>query len=284
MRNFEYFKPSTTEEAMELLTRYGAEARILNGGTDLLVRMRDNLINPGYIVDIKDLPGMKSIGYVEGEGFFIGGAVTMNELVTNSDILKDYSILAHCAHEVGSFQLRNKATLTGNVCNASPSGDTLPALYVLEAHVKIHTGGGDKLIPIEDFIKGVRKIALEPGEIVLGVVLPEFNGKTGGAYYKHSRRKDVDLATVSTAVFYNANEWRVCFGAVAATPVRGRKTEEGLNRLEAVSEESLTPILDIAAGEISPISDVRASREYRTHLIKVALKRAVLQAYEEFYK
>lgn len=280
MRKFEYIKPSTMDEAVEILVRYGDKAKILNGGTDLLVKMRDNLLKPDYVVDIKDLPGMNHIGFTENEGFFIGSCITMNELIMSSDVLKNYRLLAESAHEVGSFQLRNRATLTGNVCNASPSGDTLPALYVLDAKVKVYTEDGEKLIPIENFILGVRQIALNTGDIVMGIVLPKLMGKSCGAYYKHSRRKDVDLATVSTAAFYCENGWRVCFGAVAATPVRGRKAEDELNCLEDIDEEKLIPVLDAAALEISPISDVRASKEYRIEMIKVALKRAVMQVNE----
>lgn len=279
MRKFEYIKPSNMEEASKVLTRYGDRVKILNGGTDLLVRMRDNLIRPDYVVDIKNLPGMKQIERLEDGSLFIGGAVTMNELQTDSDILKNYRILAESAHEVGSFQLRNRASLAGNVCNASPSGDTLPALYLLDAKMKVYTGEGEKLIPIEDFILGVRKIALNYGEIVMGIVLPKFTGESCSAYYKYSRRKDVDLATVSAAVIYN-NGWRVCFGAVAPTPVRGRKTEWELNRLQDITEEELTPAMEAAVLEISPIDDVRASKEYRAEMIKVALKRAVMQVNE----
>lgn len=278
MRKFEYLKPSTMEEAGRMLADYGEAAKILNGGTDLIVRMRDRFLMPEYVVDIKALPGMKDMGYIVSEGFFIGGAVTMNELMNNEEIINSYNILAQSAHEVGSFQLRNRATLVGNVCNASPSGDTLPALYVLGARVKIYSSEVTKLVPIEEFILGVRKIALSRGELVLGIVLPRLEGKSAGAYYKHSRRRDVDLATVSAAAFSYQNTWRVCFGAVAAIPLRGRKAEEELNKLVLITEDSLSSVLEAAAGEVFPISDIRASREYRIEMTKVALKRAVLQA------
>jgi carbon-monoxide dehydrogenase medium subunit len=284
VRKFEYVKPSTFEDARDILAKFGESAKILNGGTDLIVRMRDNFIKPDYVVDIKGLPGMKTIEYIEDEGLFVGGAVTMNELVSNSEILNSYKILANSAHEVGSYQLRNRATLIGNACNASPSGDTLPALYVLDAKIKIYTKNEIKLIPVKDFILGVRKTILKTGEIAMGLVLPKLEGKSSGAYYKHSRRRDVDLATVSAAAFYYQNNWKVCFGAVAATPVRGVKTEEELNKLETINEETLKPALEVSAGEISPIDDIRASKEYRIEMIKIALKRAVIQAYDEFMK
>lgn len=278
MRRFEYTKPSTIEEAAQVLEKYGDRAKILNGGTDLIVRMRDNAIKPDYIVDIKGLPGMKQIGPAGDGGYLIGACITMNELVTNKDVLAYYPILAESAHEVGSFQLRNRATLIGNVCNASPSGDTLPVLYVLGADVKVYSKGRESLVPIEDFILGVRKIALNSGEIVMGVVLPRLTEKGFGSYYKHSRRKEVDLATVSAAILYNGG-WKVCFGAVGPTPIRGRRTEEKLNGLKNISEESLVPVLETAVDEISPIDDVRASKEYRTEMVKVALKRAVMRVY-----
>jgi carbon-monoxide dehydrogenase medium subunit len=279
---FEYIKPATLKEASAILSQNGERAKVLNGGTDLLVRIRDNSIRPEYVVDVKGLPDMDVIRYREGEGLFLGGSVTMNEIVSNPDILRHYKILAQGAHEVGSFQLRNRATLAGNVCNASPSGDTLPALYVLEAGVKVYSSGKYRILPIREFIQGVRETALKSGEIVTGILLPELKGKKGGAYCKISRRKDVDLATVSAAALNINGSWRVCFGAVAPTPVRGDKTEGELNRLGSITEGSLSAALDAAVYETSPISDVRASREYREDMIRVALKRAVLMAYEEF--
>ncbi|HHY77664.1 MAG TPA: xanthine dehydrogenase family protein subunit M [Clostridiales bacterium] len=282
MNKFQYFKPATLDEASDILLQYGEEAKILNGGTDLLVRMRDKMIKPKVVVDIKDIPELKEIKYTEEEGLFIGAAVTMNEIVCSDIILEKYKILAEAAHEVGSYQLRNRATVTGNVCNASPSGDTIAPLYVLSAKVKIFSKEGIKLVPIDDFILGVRKIALKPGEIVMGIQIPPVKGKKGGAYYKHSRRKDVDLATIGVAAFCNEGQWKIAYAAVAPTILRGHKAEEILNNLDKIDENTIIPAMDAAAEEVSPISDVRASKEYRTEMIRIGLKRAVLAALEQY--
>lgn len=282
MNKFQYFKPATLDEASDILLQYGEEAKILNGGTDLLVRMRDKMIKPKVVVDIKDIPELKEIKYTEEEGLFIGAAVTMNEIVCSDIILEKYKILAEAAHEVGSYQLRNRATVTGNVCNASPSGDTIAPLYVLSAKVKIFSKEGIKLVPIDDFILGVRKIALKPGEIVMGIQIPPVKGKKGGAYYKHSRRKDVDLATIGVAAFCNEGQWKIAYAAVAPTILRGHKAEEILNNLDKIDESTIVPAMDAAAEEVSPISDVRASKEYRTEMIRIGLKRAVLAALEQY--
>jgi len=282
LNKFQYFKPATLDEASDILLQYGEEAKILNGGTDLLVRMRDKMIKPKVVVDIKDIPELKEIKYTEEEGLFIGAAVTMNEIVCSDIILEKYKILAEAAHEVGSYQLRNRATVTGNVCNASPSGDTIAPLYVLSAKVKIFSKEGIKLVPIDDFILGVRKIALKPGEIVMGIQIPPVKGKKGGAYYKHSRRKDVDLATIGVAAFCNEGQWKIAYAAVAPTILRGHKAEEILNNLDKIDENTIVPAMDAAAEEVSPISDVRASKEYRIEMIRIGLKRAVLAALEQY--
>lgn len=282
MNKFQYFKPATLDEASDILLQYGEEAKILNGGTDLLVRMRDKMIKPKVVVDIKDIPELKEIKYTEEEGLFIGAAVTMNEIVCSDIILEKYKILAQAAHEVGSYQLRNRATMTGNVCNASPSGDTIAPLYVLSANIKIFSKEGIKLVPIDDFILGVRKIALKPGEIVVGIQIPPIKGKNGGSYYKHSRRKDVDLATVGVAAFCNEGRWKIAYAAVAPTILRGYKAEEILNKLDVIDDTTLIPAMDAAVEEISPISDVRASKEYRFDMIRISLKRAVLAALEQY--
>lgn len=277
MKYFDYIKPSTIEEASEILLEKGDTAKILNGGTDLLVRMRDKLIAPSVVVDIKGIPEIKKLEYKK-EGLFIGAGVTMNELQCSNAVLEKYPILAESAHEVGSYQLRNRATIIGNVCNASPSGDTLAPLYVLSAKVKIFGKEGIRLVPIENFILGVRKIDLKPGEIVTGIIIPPIEGKWAGAYYKHSRRKDVDLATIGVAAFCNNEVWKIAFTAVAPTIVRGYKTEEILNNLEEINEKTLLPAMEVAATEVSPISDVRSGKEYRLEMIKVGTKRAVLSA------
>lgn len=282
MNKFQYFKPATLDEASDILLQYGEEAKILNGGTDLLVRMRDKMIKPKVVVDIKDIPELKEIKYTEEEGLFIGAAVTMNEIVCSDIILEKYKILAQAAHEVGSYQLRNRATVTGNVCNASPSGDTIAPLYVLSAKAKIFSKECIRLVPIDDFILGVRKIALKSGEIVMGIQIPPVKGKKGGAYYKHSRRKDVDLATVGVAAFCNEGQWKIAYAAVAPTILRGHKAEEILNNLNKIDESTIVPAMDAAAEEVSPISDVRASKEYRTEMIRIGLKRAVLAALEQY--
>lgn len=278
MKKFEYVKPSTLDEVSDILQRYGDGSKILNGGTDLLVRMRDNLVKPQVVVDIKGISEMRKLEYTEDEGLFIGAAVTMNEVICSKIVLEKYRMLAEAAHEVGSYQLRNRATIVGNVCNASPSGDTIAPLYALSAKVKIFSKDGIRLVPIENFILGVRKIDLKPGEIVTGILIPTIRGKNAGSYYKHARRKDVDLATVGVAAFCNEGQWKIAYAAVAPTILRGHKAEELLNNLEEINENTLIPAMDAAASEVSPISDVRAGREYRLEMIRISLKRAVLAA------
>lgn len=281
MTNFEYLKPESVEEVSDLLLKYGKNAKVYNGGTDLLVRLRDNHIKAGVLIDIKAIPHMDNIHHIEGEGLFIGASVTMNQLVDNNEIVNNYYILAESAHTVASHQLRNRATLVGNLCNASPGGDTLPSLYVLDAKVKVFGPSGYKILPVSEFVLGVRKIALNKGEFVTGIILPQYNEKGYGTYYKQSRRKDVDLATVGTAVSYYNKEWKICFAAVAPKPLRAIETEKLLNSIELINENTIMPVLEMAASEVKPITDIRASKEYRTEIVKVSVKRAVLNVCEQ---
>jgi len=172
--------------------------------------------------------------------------------------------------------VRNRATLVGNICNASPAADTAPPLLVLDAKVNIIGPTGEKIIPINQFFTGVKKNILKKGEIVNSVTVPLIKDKWTGVYIKQSRRKDVDLATVGVAVVCVRDEIRIALGAVAPIPVRIFKTEE-LLKGKLIDELLLEKAGESAITEVSPISDVRSSKEYRVEIVKVLIRRAILQ-------
>jgi len=178
---------------------------------------------------------------------------------------------------VGSYQVRNRATLVGNICNASPAADTAPALLVLGAKVNIIDPTGEKIVPINQFFTGVKKNILKKGEIVTSVIVSSLRDEWTGVYLKQGRRKDVDLATVGVAVVCIRDEIRIALGAVASTPVRAFKTEE-LLKGKIIDESLLEETAKSALAEVSPISDIRSSKEYREEIIKVLVRRAILQA------
>jgi len=276
LKKFEYLKPDSIQETVSILAQYGEKARIINGGTDLIIGMRDKIIQPEYVVDIKAIPHLNKINYNKEQGLDIGATVTLNEVSDSKIVQEHHPILAEACKTVGSYQVRNRATLVGNICNASPSADTAPPLLVLDAKVNIVGPGGEKTVPLNQFFLGVKKNILNNGEIVTSVTVPPIKDKWTGIYIKQGRRKDVDLATVGVAVVCIRDEIRIALGAVAPTPVRAFKTEI-LLRGEAIDESLLEEAGESALAEVSPISDVRSSQEYREEIIKVLVKRAILQ-------
>ncbi len=276
MKEFEYLKPDSIKETISILSQYGGKAQILNGGTDLIVGIRDKIIQPEYVVDIKAIPQLNKITYSEQNGLHIGATVTLNEVSDSKVVQRNYPILAEACKTVGSYQVRNRATLVGNICNASPAADTTPPLLVLEAKVNIVGPDGEKTILLNQFFVGVKKNTLKKGEIVISVTVPPLQDKWTGVYLKQGRRKDIDLATVGVAVICIRDEIRIALGAVAPTPVRTFKTEE-LLRGKTIDESLLEKTAKFVLTEVSPISDVRSSKEYREEIIKVLVKRAILQ-------
>ena len=277
MKEFEYLKPDSIEETISILFQYGQKAQILNGGTDLIVEMRDKIAQPEYLVDIKAIPQLNRITYNKQDGLNIGATVTLNEISNSKIVQTNYPILAEACKTVGSYQVRNRATLAGNICNASPAADTAPPLLVLEAKVNIISLVGEKMIPINQFFTGVKKNVLKKGEFVTSITVPPIKDKWTGAYLKQGRKKDVDLATVGVAVVCIRDEVRIALGAVAPVPIRAFKTEE-LLKGKAIDEALLEKIVKSAIAEVLPISDIRSSKEYREEIIKILLKRAILQA------
>ena len=277
MRKFEYLKPDSIKETISILSQYGGKAKILNGGTDLIVEIRDKIIQPEYVVDIKAIPQLNKITYSEQDGLHIGATVTLNEISNSKVVQRNYPILAEACKTVGSYQVRNRATLVGNISNASPAADTAPPLLVLEAKVDIIGPTGEKIVPINEFFTGVKKNILKKGEIVTWVIVPSLRDEWTGVYRKQGRRKDVDLATVGVAVVCIRDEIRIALGAVAPTPIRAFKTEE-LLKGKTIDESLLEKAGISVLTEVSPISDVRSSQEYREEIIKVLVRRAILQA------
>ena len=276
LKKFEYLKPDSIEETISILSQHGEKAQILNGGTDLIVGIRDKIIQPEYLIDIKAISQLNRITYNKQDGLNIGATVTLNEISNSKVVQTHYPILVKACKTVGSYQVRNRATLVGNICNASPAADTTPPLLVLDAKVNIIGPTGEKIVPIHQFFTGVKKNILKKGEIVTSITIPPIKGKWFGVYLKQGRKKEVDLATVGVAVVCIRDEVRIALGAVAPVPVRAFKTEE-LLKGKTIDESLLEKAGKSALTEVSPISDIRSSQEYREEIIKVLVRRAILQ-------
>lgn len=277
MDKFDYHEPRSLQEAMELLDRYGETARVLAGGTDLIVQMRHEVVRPQNVVNIKTIPELHPIS-VYDDTVEIGAAATMFTIEKTLTRYPEFTVLCEAMHTVASCQIRNRATLVGNICNASPAADTIPALYVLDARVKALGPGGERIIPIDGFFAGPRRTTLAKNELVVSILLPRLPSVYRGTYLKKARRPSVDLATASVAASYDGEKVKIALGAVAPTVVRAtesenRLLEEGLNHLTAAAAARL------AVGAANPISDLRGTREYRLQLVEVLTERALTALY-----
>lgn len=273
--NFDYVKPKTLTEALEYLDRHGPESKLMAGGTDLLVLVRRNLAMPAHVVDVKGIAETGRLEFIPGQGLFIGASVTVNEVALSEAVKERYPALAQAAGSLASYQLRNRATLVGNICNASPGADLAPPLLVFEAVVHIVSLLGSRTVPVAEFFTGVKKTVLRQEEMVIGVSLPEPPPGDRSLYLKQARIKGHDLGIVGVAArLTGEKKFHLAMSSVAPTPIRLFQLEQTLNA------RPLSLALAERAGEearrwIHPISDVRSSAEYRTHVAGVLVKRAV---------
>lgn len=280
---FDFYQPTTLREASTLLRDNGPGGRFLAGGTDLVIAMKEKGLLPKYIVDLKRVPNLSGIRENGDGSITIGALTTMYEIETSSLIKKKYPFLAQSAAEVGSIQIRNRATVGGNLSNASPSADTSPALIALGAIANVANASGERKLPIEEFFKGPGQSALNADEILTGITIPKTSGNLVGEYIKFSPREMMDLAYVGVAAVYNLAADKKCtgakivLGAVAPTPIRANRAEaalEGQTLNEALAEKAG----QIAAEEAKPISDVRSSADYRRAMVSAMTKRALMNA------
>jgi len=282
MRRFAYFAPTTLDEAVALLGRYDGKASVLAGGTDLLVEIKEQLRRPDQIIDIKKIPAMTQLAYHPDDGLKIGALVTTRQIETSPVVLEKYPGLGQAVRELGSIQIRNRATLAGNVCRASPSADTLPPLMADRARVTLYGPRGSRTLALETFFTGPGKTVMRPDELMTEIRLPPPPPRTGKAYIKLGRRKAMELATVGVAVSVTLQENRfrevdIVLGAVAPTPLRALKAEAIL-RTKEVSEDLIEKAAIAAMSESKPISNVRASADYRREMVAVLTRRALRQA------
>ena len=275
MRDFVYLAPETLEEAAALKLEHDDKAIFMAGATDVIIRLRDHLIAPDYVIDLKNIPDIGGITFSETDGLHIGALATMTQIATNPNVLTHYPYLAEAAAYVGGRQIRNRATCIGNIVNASPLADTATPLYCHDAVVEIFGLSGRREVAIRDFILFVRKVALQPGELVTGIRVPYLPGAKG-VFRKIARRNEVDLSTVCGTVLKANSGWRIAMGSVAPTPLRLPKTEALLDS-SPLSDALIQEAAALAATEVSPIDDVRADRQYRLDIVSYLVRDALNQ-------
>ena len=278
---FEYLQPGSLEEILLFLSVNKEKVRVLAGGTDLIVQLRRREIAiPDYVADIKRISQLKRV-VIDEEGIRIGALVPISEIAAFADIKRDYKAMSDAANTVASPQIRNRATVAGNICNAVPSADTAPPLLVFGAAVKLKSEKAERSVPIDEFFTGPRKTAIAPDEIVTGVFIPKPAAGSKSIYYKHSQRHSMDLALVGVAAYGHKDagvckEVRIGLGAVAPKPVRAVAAEKILLG-QKPSLELIEAAAAAAATECSPIDDHRASSEYRRDMVQIFTKRALTE-------
>ena len=284
--SFDYVRASTPDEVVRLLEQHGEDARLLMGGTDLFVRMRDDVIRPQIVVDVKHLPGMREILYGEQTGLTVGAAVTMNQLARHPDVQAHYPLLAEAANSVASYQVRNRATLGGNLCNASPAADTAPAALVLDGRLVLYGPDGAREVTALDFFIGPGQTAMQAGELLKAVRFPPPPAGSAGKYLKLGRNKAGDLSIVGVAVFgfpdgatLSGYNFRIGLASVAPMPLRAMEAEEVL-AANPPGEKTFAAAAEKAMEAATPIDDVRASAAYRKAMVRAFTLRALREVWE----
>jgi CO/xanthine dehydrogenase FAD-binding subunit len=280
---FDFYQPATLEEASRLVKDNGPGGHFLAGGTDLVIAMKEKGLLPKYIVDLKRVPGLSGIRENNDGTISIGALTTMYAIETSPVITKKYPFLAQSAAEVGSIQIRNRATIGGNMANATPSADVAPSLIALSAAAKIARAGAERTVALEEFFRGPGQNVMTADEILTEITIPKTNPQLVGEYIKFSPRDMMDLAYVGVAVAYalgndkRCQGVRIVLGAVAPTPIRANRAETLLEG-KVLTEQLATEVGEEAARESKPISDVRSSADYRRAMVAVMTKRALLNA------
>ncbi len=281
---FDHLEAKTIEEACSLLAKYKGKARVIAGGTDLLVSMKGREISPQYIINIKAIPNLDGINYSRKDGLVIGAMTTLAAIESSPIIGERFPILSYAAHQTGSPHIRNIGTIGGNLCNAAPSADMAPSLIGLGAKAKIKGLKGERIVTVEEFFLGPGLSILKAGEILTEIQVPNPLPHTRGVYLKLPARTAIDIAVVGVAVVVtldtkgiNIADAKIVLGAVASTPIRARQAED-IIKGKALDDELIQKAAQAAADEAKPISDVRGSASYRKEMVKVLTNRALKQA------
>ena len=282
MRRFEMAMPGSVDECLTVLAQRGSEAKLVAGGTDLLPQMKNGVTRPGCVVDISRLSELRSIALDASGGLRLGAAVAARQIERDARLSKAFPSLVESAALVGSIQIRNLATVGGNLCNAAPSADMAPPLIALEAEAVIAGPNGRRRVPLATFFEGVRKTVLGPDELLIELVVPAPGPRSGGHYLRHTPRRELDIAVVGVASQITLSNGvcgkaRISLASVAPTPVRATAAERMLEG-QPLTKERVEEAAKLAVEAARPISDQRGSAEFRKHLVRVLTRRTLTTA------
>lgn len=284
---FDYVAAKSLEEASQLMVSMGSECVVMSGGTDVILQIPKN-VERGMktVIDLKTIPGLTRLEYVDGEGLYVGANTKLFDIQSSPAVLEKMPAVAQAAHYVGSNQVRRKGTMVGSICNASPTGDCGSILLAMKAQVKIVGPEGERTVGMDDFWTGFKRIAPDKlkGELVTEIFIPELKSGEGSAYFKHSVRKAMYLAIVGVAAWFKLEgktvaDCRIAVAGGDVTIVRAKAAEQMIIGKE-LTDELVEAVAAQAADEMHPRSSLRASAEYRHDMIRVYTKRAINKAVE----
>ena len=284
MQWFEYARPGTVGEAVRLLSEHGEKARVLAGGTDILVQLRGGFRTAEWVIDVKEIPALDEIAWDEASGLTIGAAAPCYRIYENEDVKKHYPGLIDVASLIGGTQIQGRASLGGNLCNAAPSADAVPIMIALEASCLIVGPNGERTVAVEDFCTAPGKNALAAGELLVSLHFPAPKVNSGAHYLRFIPRNEMDIAVAGagvSVVLDNGNfaSARVALASVAPTPLFVKQAGDALAG-QPVNDESIQRAADIAKQAAKPIDDMRGTVRYRKHLCEVLTRRALHVAVE----
>jgi CO/xanthine dehydrogenase FAD-binding subunit len=279
VRRFEMLLPASVEECVGALASRNGNARMVAGGTDLLPQMKNGVVKPGTVIDLSGIPALANVTSANGHGLRIGACATARALELDAEVRGRYAALAESAALVGSVQVRNLATVGGNLCNAAPSADMAPPLLALEAEAIIASPRGERRVPLARFFQGVRRTVLEADELLVALLVPAPPAASGGSYLRHTPRRELDIAVVGVASQVTLAggriaKARIALASVAPTPVRATAAEAALEG-QPPSTELIERAAALALESATPISDQRGSAEFRRHLVRVLTRRTL---------
>ena len=284
MHRFDYYTPATVAEAVELLSAKGDGGKVLAGGTDLMPQMKERGRHPKYIVSIKNIEELRSVSYSASGGLTVGAGMRMTALQREASVKSNYDVIVQGAELIGSLQTQNLATIGGNVCNAAPSADAVPAFVILDAQATIAGPNGSRTVPLAEVITGPGMTSLAPNELLTSLSVASPLPRSAGAYLRHVPRKELDIAVAGVGVYIQLDEAkervthaRVCLASVAPIPMRAEQAEAALMG-QAVTPELIEQAGQVAAGESRPISDQRGSAAFRRQLVKALTVKTLTDA------
>jgi carbon-monoxide dehydrogenase medium subunit len=283
MARFDYLEPHSLDEALGMLEKNGTRARLVAGSTDFLVRWRTGSWRPEVVVCMQHVPGLDGLSFNDDDGLSIGAMVTVQDIEQSVTVRARYPALAASASAFAGVQVRNLATVAGNVCNASPAGDTLPALLAYDAQCRVVSSKGERWLPLTEVFVGPGQTALAAGEIMTELRLPTPAPNSGGLYIKHSPRGAMDISAVGAASVVSIGSdgacasVRIALGAVAPTPMRAHDAEDRLIG-QIPTDENIAESARLAAHASRPIADVRSGAEYRREIAQVLTERTLRHA------